>query len=964
MAGTRDSVADIWGQRTPFRGERKWPARVDEQLAEKPDQWVRSCCVLCSNGCGLDIGVKDGRMVGVRGLKTDRVNRGRLGPKGLNGWQANSSADRLIRPLVRDGGQLREAGWDEAIKLIARRCQETMRDFTPDAVAFYNSGQLFLEEYYTLSMISHAGVGTTQLDGNTRLCTATASQALRETFGCDGQTGSFADLDTTDCLFLVGTNPAENQTVFWMRALDRRVGPRPPKIVVVDPRLTPTAKEADVHLAPRIGTNVALLNGILNLLIQYERIDRRFIEEHTQGFEKLAATVKNYSPREVKRITGAPEPKLREAAEIIGTAPTLVSAVLQGVYQSNQATAAACQVNNINLVLGKIGKPGCGVFQMNGQPTAQNTRETGCDGEFPFFMNWQNPGHVQRLADLWNVDVLKIPHWHVHAHAMEIFRHAELGSVKFLWVIGTNPAVSLPELHRIRKVLAKPGLFLVVSDAYLTETAKFADVVLPAALWGEKTGTFTNADRTVHISHKAIDPPGEARSDFDILLDFARRMDFRDRDGKPLIKWDKPEGAFKHWCKCSRGWFVDYSGLSYEKLSQGSGIPWPCNREHPDGQERIYTDLNFATASEVCQTYGHDIETGAARTPDEYRANDPKGRALLKAANYRPPMEEPDAEYPFFLTTGRVVYHFHTRTKTARCPALNEAAPEVFVQVARKDAKALGVKTGDVVEVAGRRGTVRGPARVGDIEPGHVFIPFHYGYWDAEDEEFHRAANELTLTGWDPVSKQPYYKYAAVQVRKAAGPVVQLGRRVAGAASKVADRAKEVADKVLSGAHPTRVRVPDAVGLLQASLTEFAGACRSVKGVHFEEAELVEGLEGLARLSEAASSGLGTAASRYDSHNGRENGDDTTGEPERLRRALFPAPRSGAYGALRDLQSLEILAEEIRMANTTVSQAAKGLRDLDLMAACGLVEEQNRRQRAWLHEQVLHRSVHTVTVPS
>src|SRR3954465_8486587 len=214
MHQTRDSVRDVWGPRTPYRGEGKWPARVDEQTDEKPDGWVRSCCVLCSNGCGLDVGVKDGRIVGVRGLKTDRVNRGRLGPKGLHGWQANASPDRLTRPLVRDGGELREATWDEAMGLVARLCRETMEQFTPDGVAFYNTGQLFLEEYYTLSVISHAGVGTTQLDGNTRLCTATASQALRETFGSDGQACSLADLDVTDCLFLVGSNPAENQTVF------------------------------------------------------------------------------------------------------------------------------------------------------------------------------------------------------------------------------------------------------------------------------------------------------------------------------------------------------------------------------------------------------------------------------------------------------------------------------------------------------------------------------------------------------------------------------------------------------------------------------------------------------------------------------------------------------------------------------------------------------------------------------
>src|SRR4051812_4217214 len=794
MGEERDSIADVWGPRTPFRGEGKWPARVDQHLTEeKPDRWVRSCCVLCSNGCALDVAVKDDRIVGVRGLKTDRVNRGRLGPKGLHGWQANNSPDRLTRPLVKDGGGFREATWDEAMDLVVNRCKEVTAEFTPGAVGFYNTGQLFLEEYYTLSVVAQAGVGTNHLDGNTRLCTATSSQALRETFGSDGQPCSYSDLDVTDCLFLVGTNMAETQTVLWTGVPARLAGPNPPKLIVVDPRKTPTAKPADIHLRPRAGTNVALLNGILHLLIAGGYADEAFVGKHTVGFEHLADTVKNYPPKVVKEITGVSEALLRKAADTIGMSQTLVSCVLQGVYQSNQATAAACQVNNVNLILGRIGKPGCGVMQMNGQPTAQNTRETGCDGEFPFFLNWQNPAHVSRWAKLWNVDEAKLPTWHLHSHALEIFRHAELGSIKFLWVIGTNPAVSLPELHKVRMTLGKPGLFLVVQDAFLTETARHASVVLPAAIWGEKTGTFTNIDRTVHVSHRAVDPPGEARSDLDIFLDFAARMGFTDKDGKPLVKWADAEGAFTHWAKHSKGWFCDYSGLTYEKLSAGTGVQWPCNRKHPDGTERIYTDFKFKTAAAECETFGHDIETGTPVTPDQYKAHDPEGRAFLKPASYTPPPEEPDDTYPFVLTTGRVAYQFHTRTKTARCPDLNAAAPEAFAELSKEDAERLGIADGDEVEIASRRGTIRVPAKVGGILPGHVFVPFHYGYWDAETQEYRRAANELTITAWDPVSKQPVFKHAAVQVRKARTSLRTLGRRVVAAAGKAADRASELA---------------------------------------------------------------------------------------------------------------------------------------------------------------------------
>jgi anaerobic selenocysteine-containing dehydrogenase len=949
---TRDSIADIWGPRTPYRG--RWPIRVDERLTAEPDRWVQSCCVLCSNGCALDIGVKDGKIVGVRGRAADRVNHGRLGPKGLHGWEANSSQDRLTTPLVREAGALRPATWAEAMGRIVRQVKQVREKYTSGAIAFYNTGQLLLEEYYTLSIIAQAGLGTNQIDGNTRLCTATAEQALCESFGTDGQPGSYTDFDVTDCLFVIGHNMAETQTVLWSRVLDRRRGPKRPKLIVVDPRQTPTALEADVHLAPRLGTNVAVMNGLLHLLIKHGDIDRDFIDRHTVGFDELAEVVKRYPPERVRQITGIPVARLRAAAKILGSAPTLVSTVLQGVYQSNQATAAACQVNNLNLLRGMIGRPGCAVFQMNGQPTAQNSRETGCNGEFPAFRNWHNPEHVRDLARRWNVEPATLPHWHDHAHAMEIFRHAETGSVKFLWVIGTNPAVSLPELHRIRRVLRGRGLFLVVQDAFLTETAELADVVLPAAIWGEKTGTMTNADRTVHLTLKAVEPPGEARPDLDIFLDFARRMDFRDKDGQPLVKWDDAEGAFEHWKECSRGWPCDYSRLTYAKLRGGSGVQWPCNAEHPEGAERLYTDHVFATSADRCRTYGHDLETGAARTPEEYRANDPAGRAVLKAADYLPPREQPDRQYPFWLTTGRVVYQFHTRTKTGRSPELNAAAPGPVLELAAADARRLGVKTGDTVEVRSRRGTVRAAAKVSDIEAGHVFLPFHYGYWDAKADR-RRAANELTLTEWDPVSKQPSYKYAAVQVVKVGSGTVRDA--VADAAGKAADRASELADEVLSAAHKERRHVPDYLALLRAAHEEFARACDEVKAQHLEESEVVGGLTKLVRFTHDSLSRLRPYLAGY----GQQNGEAK--EPRNLRTLLLPPVRSGSFGLLRNLHDLYLLASEIHITLTAVMQAAKALRDEGLVAVCMQLDGQNKRQLAWLLAQIQHRAPHTLVVP-
>jgi len=537
--------------------------------------------------------------------------------------------------------------------------------------------------------------------------------------------------------------------------------------VVVDPRSTPAARRADVHLAIRSGTNLALLNALLHEIFANEWHDEEYIQAHTIGIGELKETVSSCTPDWAAKICGVPAEQVREAARIIGTTEQLVTTVLEGVYQSHQATASACQINNLHLVRGMIGRPGCGLLQMNGQPTAQNTRECGADGDLPAFRNWDNREHIKELARLWNVDQLTIPDWAPPTHAMQIWRYAEQGSIEFMWIQCTNPAVSLPELHRIRSILKKEDLFVVVQDIFLTETARLADVVLPAATWGEKTGTYTIADRTVHLSEKAGDPPGEARPDLDIFLDFARRMDFRDRDGNPLITWEHPEQVFEAWKECTRGRPCDYTGLDYKKLRSGSGVQWPCNDERPEGTERLYSDHDFHTRTGDCETFGQDLLTGASYTEADHRATAPDGRAFLRAASYVPPREPPREDYPFRYTTGRTLYHFHTRTKTARAPQLN-AAPEVWMEMHPSDADELGISEGDLVSVESPRGSLEARARISGIREGVIFVPFHYGYFD-EDDGHRRAANELTITQWDPFSKQPVFKTAAARVTKVAG---------------------------------------------------------------------------------------------------------------------------------------------------------------------------------------------------
>ncbi len=794
-----DRIAEPWGRRTPYGPGEAWPHRVDSFLiegvsADDVDHWAQSAAVLHSNGDGLDIAVKDGRIVGVRGRAVDRVNHGRLDPKDLFGWQANASPDRLTTPLIRRDGVLVETDWDTAMDTIVTRSRQLLAEQGPSAIGFYTSGQLFIEEYYTQAVIAHGAIGTNHVDGNTRLCTATAAEALKESFGCDGQPGSYTDVDHADVIALFGHNVAETQTVLWMRMLDRLAGPNPPAIICVDPRPTPVAQHATVHLAPLPGTNVALMNGLLHEILAHNWIDRDYIDAHTVGFEELRKRVAEFPPDRVAAICRIDAADLRRAAEILGTAERLLSTVLQGFYQSHQATAASVQVNNIHLVRGMLGKPGCGVLQMNGQPTAENTRECGADGDLAGFRNWANDSHIEELARLWNIDAMDIPHYAPPTHAMQMFRYAEEGSLRMLWVSATNPAVSLPDLARIRAILAQERLFLVVQDIFLTETAQLADVVLPAAAWAEKTGTFTNVDRTVHLSEKAVEPPGQARPDLDIFLDYARRMNFRDRDGRPLPPWTTPEEAFEAWKRCSAGRPCDYTGLSYDLLRGGSGIQWPCTIERPEGTERLYADGRFFADPDYCEAYGKDLITGAPLEPTEYRAMNPGGRAIIKAAEYVPPHEPPSSDYPYVLITGRTLYHFHTRTKTGRAPQLDAAAPQVWVEIAESDARHAGISEGDVVEIRTPRGCVTASARITGIRDGVVFLPFHYGYWDEDAPSEDRAANELTLTDWDPVSKQPIFKTAAASLRR-----VDAGRGPAPAPTTTASA-------------PTTSEVPPTVG--------------------------------------------------------------------------------------------------------------------------------------------------------
>ncbi|GAA5854096.1 hypothetical protein JCM8547_008224 [Rhodosporidiobolus lusitaniae] len=969
-------VDKIWGERAPFHGdERAWPERQDYMMLEKEDEvekWTQSACVLCSNGCAIDIGTKDGKVVGIRGRTVDRVNKGRLGPKGMFGWTSIHSKDRLTTPMIRSKktGQLEPATWDEALGLIVKKSKELIEHYTPHSIAFYTSGQLFLEEYHTLALVGKAGLGTLHMDGNTRLCTATAAAAMRESFGCDGQPGSYIDFDHCDTLLMVGHNMAATQTVLWSRILDRLAGPNPPFLIVIDPRQTSVGHAAiengGIHLAVKTGANLCLMNGLLKIVLENDEYhDKEYIDNHTYGIDELRKTVADYNVERVSEITGIPADLIQRAGEALGKSKRLVSTCLQGVYQSNQATATACAVNNLNLVKGAIGREGAAVFQFNGQPTAQNNRECGCDGEYPGFRNPSNPAHMQDLADHWNVDVKTLPHWGQPTHIMSLLKFIENGSVKMFWISGTNPAVSMPELQRVRQNFASKDLFVIAQDIFPNETTALADVVLPAAQWAEKTGCYTNVDRTVHISHQAVKPPGEAWSDMKIFAEYGRRMGFKDKDGNDLIPWtDDTEMAFEHWKRSTKGRPVDYTGLSYDKLTGGSGVQWPCNEEYPDGKERLYTDGKFFTNPEDVESYGHDLFIGTVISPEQYKAMRVDGRAILKACHFQAAEEFTDDEYPMRLSTGRVVHHFHTRTKTGRSKTLQDAAPEAFAQISEEDAAELGIKAGDMVVVEGRRGKVEVPAKVGEIAKGNLFVPFHYGASDQDNAHGKkvraRSANELTESSWDFISKQPTFKGGAVRVRKSE-PEVEIY-----AVSQQFKAEQDKANAIKNGdSHEhdkdEHVRhLEDILGEYEVFSKAVLDKMVEMTKSHADHMEVRLGLKLHHRLCKEQAEKLQPFVDQY----GEDESQAKT-DVDSVVSALFPKHRYGSqtYKRLMDLNALHTLISCLLGWLACIAPAALALHDEDFSTAASGATKVFSQAQSWCMDQNKVAAPQTLIVP-
>jgi assimilatory nitrate reductase catalytic subunit len=729
----------------------KYAYDVDEQFgymskAKIPDHWVPTTCGYCSVGCGLFLGVKKGKAVSVRGNPEHPVNEGRLCPKGLAEHYAITAPNRAKWPLLKMGnGKFRRIDWDWAIREMVGRFRTLQNKYGNQALGVISTGQLVTEEFYTLGKLVQLGFGTANFDGNTTLCMSSAVSGYKRSFGSDGPPGSYEDLEKADVIFLIGANIADNHPILCYR-LEKN---KKRTLIVADPRVTKTAMMANVYLPLKPRSDIALLNGMMHILIREGKINHEYIAEHTSGFEALRAHLEEYTPERVSETTGLTAGQIREAALHYGNARAPFIAWTMGVNHSTQGTETVNAICNLALITGNVGKVGASPFSITGQCNAMGTRESGFTSSLPGYRKFDNSQHRKELAMLWGVEEETIPTARGLAYP-DIIEGILQGKIKGLWIIATNPLVSFPNQQYLLDCLERLE-FLVVQDGYHPiPTSQIADLVLPAAVWGEKEGTYTNSERLVSKVNKAVAPPGEARPDFDIFLSVAKELGVYDRF---FPGWTEPRDAFEEWKKISRGRLCDYSGLTYELLEKYGGIQWPfgdgslkvpTNRSRsPEKSERLYADGIFQTED---------------------------GRAKLWVTKCDAPPESPDERYPFWLNTGRTVEHWHTRTKTGKIPLLNRLSPEAWVEINPRDAKKLKLEHGDYVRVESRRGSVeRVILRVTEtVAPGQIFIPFHYA---------EANANNLTVSDCDPVSREPNYKQAAVRVERSVVPILKRSNK-------------------------------------------------------------------------------------------------------------------------------------------------------------------------------------------
>jgi len=687
-------------------------------------------CPYCGTGCGLAVTVQDGRVRSVAGDPRHPVNRGRTCRKPTELGSAVHAPDRPTVPLLRAARDLpfAPASWDDALGHVAATLRQILATDGPEAIAFYISGQLLTEDYYAVNKLAKGFLGTNNVDSNSRLCMSSAVAGYTGAFGSDGPPPAYADLALADCLLLLGSNTAACHPIVWGRIRDRQA--EGATVIVADPRATPTAQAADLHLPVRPGTDLPLLNAMLHVIERDGLLDRAFVERHTSGFEDTMSVAREWTPARAAEVCGVPAADIERAGELFGAAGAAMTLWSMGANQSTVGTLKNRALINLCLATGNLGRPGCGPLSLTGQPNAMGGREVGGLAHLlPGYRRVDDPVDRAAMAAHWGVDadaLSAVP----GLTATELVDGLLEGRVRAVLVAATNPVVSLPDGGRVRAALERAELLVVQDCHHPTETSALAHVVLPAAAWPEKEGSMTSSERRVGLVRKLLDPPGEARADWEIYAGLAGALGFGE-----AFAWASVAEVYDEFAACTAGRPCDVSGVSHERLRREGSVQWP------------------APAAP-----GHE---GTARLYADRRPPTPDGRARFAPTPHTPPADAPDDEFPIMLTTGRVADQWHTMSRTGKSAALRAAAGTPAVSVHPADAAAAGIVDGAPVRVRSRRGEVRLEARFDETLPrGVAFAPFHWGALHAEPGA--GALNAVSHASVDPTSKQPELKAMAV----------------------------------------------------------------------------------------------------------------------------------------------------------------------------------------------------------
>ena len=697
-------------------------------------QITASTCCYCGVGCGVLIEHDGERILGVSGDPAHPANFGKLCSKGSTLHLTGDLNARALYPQLRLGKELARGrtDWDSALDHAANVFAATIAEHGPDSVAFYISGQLLTEDYYVFNKLARALVGTNNIDSNSRLCMSSAVVGYKRSLGADAPPCSYEDLELSDCVMIVGSNMAYAHPVLFRRLEEAKAQRPQMKVIVIDPRRTDTCDLADLHLAILPGTDVALFHGILHLLLWEDWVDRDFIQAHTQGLPELKNLVRDYTPQMVSQLCGISLEQLQQCAEWVGTSPSFLSLWCMGLNQSTAGSAKNSALINLHLATGQIGRPGAGPFSLTGQPNAMGGRETGSlSNLLPGHRDAANAEHRDEVAAYWGVEQLP---QNTGLSAIELFEQMANGKIKAVWIACTNPAQSMPDQTAVRAAL-RACPFVVLQEAFhTTETAAFADLLLPAASWGEKDGTVTNSERRISHVRKAIAAPGEARSDWAITVDFAQRLEKQLRPARSsLFAFQSAAQVFDEYKHLTQGRDLDLSGISHAVLDAIGPQQWPFPVGAREGTARLYLDRIFPTAS---------------------------GRAQFVADPYRAAKEQRDARFPLTLITGRLRDQWHGMSRTGTAAQLFGHVSEAVLSLHPDELRRHRLQPGDLISLKSRRGAVILPVSSDDsVRPGQAFLPMHWG-----DRFLKGGVNTLTLPAFDPLSKQPELKHSAVRL--------------------------------------------------------------------------------------------------------------------------------------------------------------------------------------------------------